>query len=203
MTDQTTIPRHHHGDLRNALIEAGISLLEEGGLDALTLRKCAARAGVSHAAPAHHFDGLAGLRTAIAQEAFDRFAASMTAAAKAEGDSPRARLRGICRGYLEFGLKHRGLLETMFGVPAEDILQEGNGPEDAASYMILRDACAPFVPEGTQPEVIEFQVWSLIHGYTLLFVSGRLGCLAPERIEDGPFEQVMALLDRVGDTTVT
>ncbi len=57
---------HHHGNLREALIVAGIEILKEGGLPALTLRACAARAGVSHAAPAHHFDGLPGLVTAIA-----------------------------------------------------------------------------------------------------------------------------------------
>ena len=56
---------HHHGDLRQALVAAGIELLDEGGLAALTLRRCAARAGVSHAAPAHHFKGLRGLLTAI------------------------------------------------------------------------------------------------------------------------------------------
>ena len=68
---------HHHGNLRNALIEAGIDLLKEGGLPNLTLRKCAALAGVSHAAPAHHFDGLDGLRQAIASEGFSRFRQAM------------------------------------------------------------------------------------------------------------------------------
>ena len=57
--------KHHHGNLRPALIKAGIALLEEGGIDALSLRKCAARAGVTHAAPAHHFDGLAGLKALV------------------------------------------------------------------------------------------------------------------------------------------
>ena len=56
---------HHHGNLREALIIAGLELMEEGGPDALTLRKCAKRAGVSHAAPAHHFNGLTGLKAAI------------------------------------------------------------------------------------------------------------------------------------------
>ena len=70
---------HHHGDLRRALIDAGLALLTEGGTSALTLRGCAARAGVSHAAPAHHFDGLDGLRVAIAEEGFDRFRRRMLA----------------------------------------------------------------------------------------------------------------------------
>ncbi|PSL20391.1 TetR/AcrR family transcriptional regulator [Shimia abyssi] len=201
MTQTPTKPAHHHGDLRNALIKAGISLLDEGGIAALTLRKCAARAGVSHAAPAHHFDGLAGLKSAVAQEAFRLFSRHMMDAANAEGPSPRDRLRGICRGYVQFGLTHRALLETMFGLDAESLLRERIDPGDSDAYQILRDTCAPFVPPDTQKEVIEFQVWSLVHGYTMLFVSGRLGCLHPKNLGDGPFDQVMALLDRIGDTS--
>ena len=66
MRNQPQKKQHHHGNLREALITAGVGLLNEGGLSALTLRKCAARAGVSHAAPAYHFKGLNGLLTAIA-----------------------------------------------------------------------------------------------------------------------------------------
>lgn len=198
MTKPAPKSPHHHGNLKSALIDAGVALLEEGGLDGLTLRKCAARAGVSHAAPAHHFDGLTGLKSAIAQDAFGRFSRHMLEAADAEGPAPIDRLRGICRGYLQFGLTHRALLEIIFGVDPEQVTNEGIDPGDSNAYMILRDTCAPFVPAGTAPEIIEFQVWSLIHGYTLLFVSGRLGNVRPQRIEDGPFEQVLALLDCIG-----
>ncbi|WP_141215717.1 TetR/AcrR family transcriptional regulator, partial [Hahella sp. CCB-MM4] len=62
---------------RDALIEAGLSLLIEGGPEGLTLRRAAARAGVSHAAPAHHFNGLPGLQTAIATRAFALFTVTM------------------------------------------------------------------------------------------------------------------------------
>jgi AcrR family transcriptional regulator len=61
---------HHHGNLREALINAGLLLLKEDGLDGLTLRRAAARAGVSHAAPAHHFSGKQGLVAAIAARGF-------------------------------------------------------------------------------------------------------------------------------------
>jgi len=55
---------YHHGNLREALIEAGTEILDEDGLEALSLRACAKRAGVSHAAPQHHFGNLEGLRIA-------------------------------------------------------------------------------------------------------------------------------------------
>ena len=78
---QAEIPRpHHHGNLRSALIDSGLALLANEGLAGLTLRRAAAAAGVSHAAPAHHFDGLPGLLTAIAARAFQLFADQMEAA---------------------------------------------------------------------------------------------------------------------------
>ncbi|MGV6848001.1 MAG: TetR/AcrR family transcriptional regulator [Marinibacterium sp.] len=189
---------HHHGNLRAALIEAGVALLEEGGPRALTLRNCARRAGVSHAAPAHHFKGLQGLKSAIAQEGFRRFSKAMLDATQSGEPTPRGRLRAICRGYLKFGLDHPALLELMFGLPIEDAAGFDLQGVDSGAYDILRDTCAPFVPDGMAPEIIELQVWSLIHGYTLLFLSGRLGRQDPAGIQDAPFEQVMGLLDRVG-----
>ncbi|SHG52437.1 TetR/AcrR family transcriptional regulator [Cognatishimia maritima] len=185
---------HHHGNLKEALVRAGIDLLEEDGLDGLTLRKCAARAGVSHAAPAHHFDGLSGLKVAIATEGFRIFSNYLESAAKGI-DAPIDRLRAVCRGYLTFGLTHPGLLSVIFGSGLA--AQKPDNREGDYAYNILRSVCAPFIPEGQNPQIIEIQVWSLIHGFTLLYLSGEFGC-PPPPIEDGPFDQIIALLDRVG-----
>ena len=65
--------KQHHGNLKESLVLAGMQLLEDEGLEALTLRRCAVLAGVSHAAPAHHFDGLKGLKTAIATRGYAIF----------------------------------------------------------------------------------------------------------------------------------
>ncbi len=194
--------RHHHGDLKRALIQAGIDLLEEGGLEALTLRKCAARAGVSHAAPAHHFAGLPGLISAIAEEGFAIFSKHMTDAIKAGEQTDRERLRSICRGYLQFGLSHSGLLKVMFGEHGLGIHAPRNKREEADAYLILRCVCAPFVLDGEDPHTVEAQVWSLIHGFTLLYIGGEFGC-STTPIEDSPFEAVMALIDRIGTQTET
>lgn len=198
MTQQSSKKPHHHGNLRQALVEAGIALLNEGGADALTLRKCAARAGVSHAAPAHHFDGLVGLKAAIAQEGFDRFSRYMCAAADAAPQTPRDRLKGICRGYLRFALENAALFHLLFGFDANTKLEKDLETGDAAAYLILRDACAPFVPVGTDPVVIETQVWSLIHGYATLVLNGRFWDPHSHTLGEGPVEAVLALLDHVG-----
>jgi AcrR family transcriptional regulator len=189
---------HHHGNLRVALIEAGIALLAEGGRDALTLRGCAARAGVSHAAPAHHFEGLAGLKAAIAAEGFRRFRVYMLEAADAAEPTPIGRLKGICRGYLRFAQEHRALFEVIFG---SDASSKSGGPaseEGPAAYEVLREACAPFVADGQDAAVVEAQVWSLVHGYTLLDLGNRLAAGGGGRSSPELFDHVMALLDRIG-----
>lgn len=192
---EATKKKHHHGNLKEALVNAGIELLEESGIDGLTLRKCAARAGVSHAAPAHHFDGLLGLKIAIAQEGFLIFSRYLEDGL--EGiDNPKERLRSICRGYLAFGLEHPGLLNVIFGTGLAALVPDNR--EGGYAYNILRGVCAPFIPEGQDPQVVEIQVWSLIHGFTMLYLAGEFGC-PPPPIQDGPFDQVVTLLDRVGN----
>lgn len=201
MTQEPDHKPHHHGDLRSALIQAGISLLSEGGKDSLTLRKCAARAGVSHAAPAHHFDGLGGLRAAIAKEGFRLFRLSMLAACDDNNPSDLDRLKGICSGYLNFAIQNPALFELIFSAAPlgnfEADLQQGT----PFAYEVLRNACAPFVPSGQDPMIVETQVWSLIHGYTHLYMAGRFGPIDTTQQARGPFDMVMTLLDTLAAPT--
>lgn len=200
MTQSNAKSKHHHGNLKQALIAAGIGLLEEGGLDALSLRKCAARAGVSHAAPAHHFDGLPGLKIAIADEGFRIFSGYLQDAVDAGEQTDRGRLKSICRGYFQFGLTHSGILNVIFGAQGLAGLRAGQDPdrEKADAYLILQNVCAPFVPAGQNSLVVELQVWSLIHGFTLLSLAQEFG--RPDQpIEDGLFDAVMGLLDQLGN----
>ncbi|MCR8725357.1 TetR/AcrR family transcriptional regulator [Frigidibacter sp. ROC022] len=198
MSKAPTRKQHHHGDLRQALIEAGMALLAEGGPEALTLRRCAARAGVSHAAPAHHFDGLAGLRQAIAMEGFRIFRETMEAAAAAGPQTPRARLRGVCAGYLEFAIRHPALFDLMFGFSASELPPPRKDEQNSLAYQTLRQACAPFVGPGQDPAAIESQVWSLVHGFATLYLSGRMRFNAGSAAPRARFDEVMALLDRIG-----
>lgn len=169
--------KHHHGNLREALITAGIELLEGGGIEALTLRKCAAKAGVSHAAPAHHFNGLISLKAAIIARCYRMFSNSMEAKSRHAQASPRAQLLAICKGYLAFTREHEALFQIMFQPKPEalahvnpQILEELEF-ESAKSFMILRTACAPFAPVGGHVQGTEVLVWSLVHGYAMLFAS--------------------------------
>ncbi|GAB1480566.1 hypothetical protein MASR2M74_31460 [Paracoccaceae bacterium] len=164
---------HHHGNLRDALIDAGLALLREGGTGALTLRRAAARAGVSHAAPAHHFDGLRGLLTAIATRAFSDFTAAMqTAQARAEPTAFGGVL-GICRGYMDYAEQNSGLFHLIFVSPEVDRSDPALRAAADAAYGTLRRACLPFSADGQPDGVTEAAVWSLVHGFTLLRLNSR------------------------------
>ncbi|MEP1328139.1 WHG domain-containing protein [Pseudophaeobacter sp.] len=198
MTEPKDKKPHHHGDLRAALIQSGIEILTESGLESLTLRRCAARAGVSHAAPAHHFDGISGLRGAIAQEGFDRFRQAMLAARATGTQTPQGRILSLCRGYLDFAVENPALFALIFSCGPMSQFEDDMNAGDASAYGVLRETCAPFVSEGTDPRIVETQVWSLIHGFTHLFLAGTFGPPSNSSDHHPLFAPVMALLREIG-----
>lgn len=155
-----------------------MALLNEGGMPALTLRRAAARAGVSHAAPAWHFDGLPGLLTAIAARAFADFAGRMEQARDAAGSDRFLRLHGLCQGYLDFARINPGLFHVMFVSAEVDRGAAALTPHSRRAYMLLRETCLPFASDGSEPDlVLETAVWSLVHGFATL----QFTALPPER----------------------
>jgi AcrR family transcriptional regulator len=168
---------YHHGALREALLVAAEAILDEGGVEAFTLRECARRAGVSHAAPAHHFGDARGLLSACAAGGFARLAAQMTAYVDAAGTDPRARLQAVGRAYIDFALAHRALFQLMF---RRDRLAdthpelEQTGPQ---AFDLLRQALADVmavhgVPMAEMPHRSLF-AWALVHGYATLVLEGQ------------------------------
>lgn len=168
---------YHHGNLRAALIEAGISLLDEVGWDGMSLRACAARAGVSHAAPAHHFGNLKGLQTALGVVAFTRFEKAMADAQAAASPDPKAQLRAAGEGYVRFATAHPGLFRLMFGGATLDRTDAALADAQDRAYDRLGRTVAPFLPENAGPEDdhrLRLAVWSLAHGYAHLLLAGQL-----------------------------
>lgn len=157
---------HHHGNLAEALVDAGLALLDEGGAEALTLRKAAARAGVSHAAPKHHFDGLPGLLSAIALRGFEMFHADLEQGCAAEtSDDPFARLMAANGAYLGFAERNRALFQLMFIE-----VEQSTPPLRLAAmrcYGVLQSKCQPLCA-GRDPAAFESAVWALTHGYVAL-----------------------------------
>lgn len=170
---------YHHGDLRQALIDNGLDMLEEHGLEGLTLRKLAARVGVSHAAPEHHFPTLRHLLTAFATEGFRLFATSMRSAMAQAPDVPAEQLRAASRGYLAFASSRPHLFRLMFTANRLDWEDPALAPPADAAHAVLKEVSLPVAkrmqmetPEGRA--AVEQLVWSQIHGHAHLMIDGKL-----------------------------
>jgi AcrR family transcriptional regulator len=170
--------RYHHGDLRTALVAAGRELLAENGLKGFTLRECARRAGVSHAAPAHHFPTAGDLLAEIAAAGFDDLTASMRhfAAAAPPGDAA-GHLIGLGRGYVAFALANRAAFQLMFRREAFAFQNERFAAAARQAFACLELAVEALLPHGTPEErglAVE-RAWSLVHGYATLVIEGQIG----------------------------
>lgn len=184
-----TAKPHHHGNLRDALISAGLDILTKDGIDGLSLRKAAAQAGVSHAAPAHHFDGKHGLLVAIAARGFNTFSATMQAERYKTGRGPWDQMRGICRGYLIFAEQHPALFQLIFTTEYKNHADPDLQTASLAAYGILSEVCALFEPSPDGPGVNELRIWSLVHGYATLRTFTRSA--APDTGTPIPFDVLL------------
>src|SRR6267143_4143358 len=105
---------YHHGALRDALLEAAERVLERDGLSGLTLRAVAREAGVSHAAPTHHFGDLTGLVRELAAIGFRQFNTAMAAAGAAAGQTPMEKALAKAKAYVAYAQAHPGMYGLMF-----------------------------------------------------------------------------------------
>lgn len=189
MNDQTnTADRpakkaYHHGDLRAALIEAARDELHICGIEGFSLRKVAARAGVSHAAPAHHFKDASGLLTALATEGFKRFLSAMKRREAACSEDPHAQVLGAGLGYLDFALAERALFRLIHASDRPDFSDPDLSVASRAAFEHLLDLVGTAMKAGggtPTPDEIYVSaaaVWSMAHGLADLRVSGRLETL--------------------------
>jgi AcrR family transcriptional regulator len=174
---------YHHGDLRAALLEAGLTLLAERTADALSLREVARAVGVSATAVYRHFPDKAALMHALAQEGLRRLAEAQRAAAAAAGGGA-AGFSATGRAYVRFALANPALFRLIFASPGAPTMAQG-GPHDAATF--LHDNAAAQLPPGADERavgIVALQAWSLVHGLAMLML-------------DGQIEAEDALIDRV------
>lgn len=156
---------YHHGDLRRAVLTAALDVVATEGPSAVSLRDLARRAGVSHAAPAHHFKDRAGLLTAIAAEGYDLLAHSLA-------DAPDLRERGV--QYVRFAMDHPAHFQVMF---QPDLLR----PDDPDLLAAKARAAAELragVEKKTAPAedagLMGIAAWSIAHGFATLLLSHNL-----------------------------
>ncbi len=173
---------YHHGDLRSALIATAGTILAERGVDGFSLRETARRAGVSPAAPGHHFGDARGLLTAVAARAFaalgDALGAATTAATAGAGGR-QARLEAQGHAYVAFALAHPGLFDLMW----RRSLVDAADPELAAAGrrafamldVVVRDGAPPIADPLDPALAPTHAAWSLVHGFARLALDGVFG----------------------------
>lgn len=161
---------YHHGDLRAALLSAAEAELAQAGPHGFSLRACARRAGVSHAAPKHHFGSVDGLLDALAAMGFRRLTAAMThAMARAV---PERRLIASGAGYVAFARENPSLFKLMFsarrvGPPGPELAEAG-----AEAFAVLRRAASQAAPGRPEREAALdiAAAWSIVHGLAHLVI---------------------------------
>lgn len=173
----TTKP-YHHGALRTALLDAAWSIVAEQGLEGLTMRACARQAGVSHAAPIHHFGNIAGLSAELAAVGYERLVDAMLHT----GDGPeRDPLQAAGLGYIRFAVTYPAHFRLMSGISVLDTqsirLREAGNAARLHLINALRDAYRR--ANGTEPDDISLAdrtalAWSCVHGYAGLWVDGSI-----------------------------
>ena len=170
--------RYHHGDLRRAVLDGALTAIATDGPSALSLRDVARRAGVSHAAPAHHFGDKAGVLTAIAAEGYTLLAAALRNAL-ADGDDLMQ--GGIA--YIRFALEHRAHFEVMFRPELYRPDDQAVVAPRQAAAEIMFGAVGDILGEAGDEEVWGgvLAVWSFTHGFATLTLDSNFD---PERGND-------------------
>jgi len=174
------------------LLAAAESVIAERGVDGFSLREAARRAGVSPAAPAHHFGDARGLLTALAAEAFRRFGDALEAADGAGSRIERLRAQGIA--YVRFALDERAKFDLMWRYHLLDRDDPDYRAASSRAYSILDTAARgrPALPDETEEIPAAIAAWSMVHGFACLVLDGAFGK------EEGAAERaVEELLPRV------
>jgi len=174
---------YHHGDLHEALLRAAERVLERDGLAGLTLRAVAREAGVSHAALTHHFGDLTGLLSELAAIGFRRFNAAMVAAGETQALPPMKAV-ARARAYVAYAQAHPGMYGLMFRTERLDMNRPSLHEAATASFEGLASTVGAGRDQRLTGEALETlsldqaaaiaRNWSLVHGFTMLLLDGRL-----------------------------
>lgn len=181
MTSKTTNDAkstYHHGDLRNGLLNAAETELAEKGIEAFSLRSVAKRAGVSHAAPAHHFGDAKGLLTALATLGYQRFIETQQSRQRNAPTDPKAQLVASGLGYIEFAMANPALFRLMFSSNKPDINNEAlatasfNAFDKLVKEIQGISQSDPYVDSIAMVDVMA--AWAIAHGLSDLMIAGRM-----------------------------
>ncbi|MFS0731604.1 TetR/AcrR family transcriptional regulator [Curtobacterium sp. 1P10AnD] len=184
----------HHGNLRAVLLDEAVAVLRESGVDGLSLRDLARRAGVSHGAPRSHFVDRQALLDALAANGFDRLTAAVRRALGGCEADLAARFRAVAHAYVDFAIDDAALMELMFQAKAGG----GVGPtvESAASLFAVLDGAMGPRPDGGGDEAARTSFKMLfaatMQGIAALVASRRLARADAAGLIDAATDMMLA-----------
>ncbi len=187
---------YHHGDLKNALIKAGVEILAEEGLGALSLRKVAKQAGVSHAAPYSHFADKQALIAAISTEGFKQLYVQIKSVLAAYKDDPENLLIETAWTYLQFALNEPDRFKLMFSSVLEKEKEYPDFVEisqkNFSQIVEIVEICqqAGVLKQGA-PDLIALSLWGTVHGFTSLLLEGQISHTVLERT---PLKEILIFI---------
>jgi AcrR family transcriptional regulator len=181
--------RYHHGNLREALVEAALALIAELGPSGFTVAEAARRAGVSPAAPYRHFRDADALLAEIALRGFERFTAALTKAWNGGKPDPLPAFENVGRAYLAFARDEPAFYAAMFETRVDFTAYPPLRETADRAFTILRDAAERLVtslPTGHRPPalMIALHIWAMAHGVAALFGRGDAGIKLPMSPEE-------------------
>lgn len=186
-------PGYHHGELQEALIAASEAILAEQGAEGFTLREAARRAGVSPAAPSHHFGNAQGLLTEVAIRGYDALADDLR---KAVSDKRGAREKLHAQGmaYVEFALRHPGRFQMMFAnkrLVADDARLREASRAAGGEFEVVVAELVGGTPK--QAKTAAAAAWSTVHGFAKLALEEKFGSVKNEAGR----REIMTTLNRI------
>jgi AcrR family transcriptional regulator len=166
-------------DLRRAVLDASLALIDEGGVGALSLREVARRAGVTHQAPYHHFADRAAILAVLAEEGFGLLAREMGEAMREKATGSLARFEACGLGYFRFAMRHPAYMRLMFRPELAEPASHVAIDAAAADAMTLLIECvnecqiAGTMPRGDSMPIV-MTSWAAMHGLATLWLDGPL-----------------------------
>jgi AcrR family transcriptional regulator len=182
---------YHHGDLKNALVQAGVEILAEEGLGGLSLRKVAKQAGVSHAAPYAHFADKQALIAAISTEGFKQLYFQIEAVLEKDRGKPEKLLIETAWAYVQFALNAPDRFKLMFSSVLEKEKEYAEfmeiSQENFSQLVEIVEICqqAGVLRSGVS-DIVAVSIWSTVHGFTSLLLEGQIShtVLEKESLKD-------------------
>ena len=164
-------------DLRQKVLDASLDLIEEGGLDGLSMREVARKAGVSHQAPYHYFGDREAILAALASEGFSKLGRLLGRAASRSDLEPAEAVEAMGRAYVEFALRNPAYFQAMFRADAVslDRYPEARKREDEAFGKLVEGIGYAFADQPAEArQAIAVASWAMVHGLATLILEGSL-----------------------------